>query len=50
MIPEGRYGQGWKRLKMEIHRANSSFRSVREVKECSKVSKGQSFAEVVGRS
>ena len=50
MIPEGHYGQGWERLTMEVHRANSSFRSVREVPECSKVSKRQSFAEVVGRS
>ena len=50
MIPKGRYGQGWECLTMEVHRANSSFHSMREVRECSKVSKRQSFAEVVGWS
>jgi hypothetical protein len=50
MIPKGRYGQGWERFMVEVRRANSSLRMVREVRECLKVSKRRSFAEVVGVS
>jgi hypothetical protein len=46
MIPEGRYGQGWDRLKLEVSRVNSSL-SVREKWKCKKVTVGRSYAEVV---
>jgi hypothetical protein len=46
MIPEGRHGQGWNRLKMEVNRVNSSL-GVREKWRYNKVTPGRSFAEVV---
>jgi hypothetical protein len=47
MIPEGRRGQGWARLKMEVSRANSSLGVAREKHECKKATVGRSYAEVV---
>lgn len=34
MVLEGRFGRGWDRLKVEVRRANSSLRVVRETQEC----------------
>jgi hypothetical protein len=47
MIPEGRRGQGWDRLKMEVSRANFSLGTAREKRECKKVTAGRSYAEVL---
>jgi hypothetical protein len=49
-IPEGRYGEGWERFLVELHRANSSLRGVRENPVCKKVAVKRSYAEVVGLS
>jgi hypothetical protein len=46
MIPEGRHGQGWSRLKMEVNSVNSAL-GVREKWRYNKVTPGRSFAEVV---
>jgi hypothetical protein len=46
MIPEGRYGEGWDRLKMEVSKANS-FLGVREKWRCNMVTAGKSYAEAV---
>jgi hypothetical protein len=47
MISEGRRGQGWDRLKMEVSRANFSLGTAREKRECKKVTAGRSYAGVV---
>jgi hypothetical protein len=46
MIPEGRHGQGWERLKSEVSRANSLL-SMGEKWKSKKVTLGRSYAEVV---
>jgi hypothetical protein len=46
MIPEGRYGEGWNRLKMEVSKANSSL-GVREKWRSNMVTAGKSYAEAV---
>jgi hypothetical protein len=46
MIPEGRYGEGWNRLKMEVSKANSSL-GVREKWRSNMVKAGKSYAEAV---
>jgi hypothetical protein len=46
MILEGRYGQGWERLKSEVSKANSSL-SVWEKWKCKKVMLGRSYIEIV---
>jgi hypothetical protein len=46
MIPEGRHGQGWNRLKLEVSRVNSSL-SVREKWKYNMVTVGRSYADVV---
>jgi hypothetical protein len=50
IIPEGRYGQGWERLKVHVSRANASLRVLRKVRESAMVTGRRSFAEVVGLS
>jgi hypothetical protein len=50
MILEGRFRQGWDCLKVEVSRANSSLRVVRETRECKKVTVRRSYAEVAGLS
>jgi hypothetical protein len=53
LIPEGRYGQGWKRLIFELKKARSTLwegRICRERKTEKVVAGGRSFAEVVGLS
>jgi hypothetical protein len=47
MISEGRRGQGWDRLKMEVSRANSSRGVAKEKREYKKATVGRSYAEVV---
>ena len=47
-IPEGRYGEGWDRLLVELRRANSSLRGVREYPVRKKMAVRRSFAEVLG--
>jgi hypothetical protein len=49
-IPEGRYGEGWDRFLVELCRANSSLRGVRENPVCKKVAVRRSYAEVAGLS
>jgi hypothetical protein len=49
-IPEGRCGEGWERFMVELRRANSSLRGVREVPACKKATARRSYAEVVGLS
>jgi hypothetical protein len=46
MIPEGRYGEGWNRLKMEVSKANSSL-GAREKWRSNMVMAGKSYAEAV---
>ena len=46
LIPEGRFGQGWKRFIGEIQQAYSSLGEVREIRK-DKEAKGRSFAEVM---
>jgi hypothetical protein len=50
IIPEGRYGQGWERLKVHVSRAFASLRVPRKVRESAMVTGRRSFAEVVGLS
>ena len=53
MVLEGQYGQGWEHFILEVCRANSSLRKVREVRECKKVkevTRMRSYAEVLGLS
>ena len=53
LVPERRYGQGWKRFISEVHRANSSLRGIQEARECKKdkeVTSRRSYAEVLGWS
>jgi hypothetical protein len=47
MVPEGRFGQGWDRFMVEVCRANSYLRAVREVCECMMVVDSRSYAKVV---
>ena len=49
-IPEGRYGEGWERFLVELRRANSALRGVRESPARKKVAVRRSYAEVVGLS
>jgi hypothetical protein len=51
LIPEGRYGQGWTKLVLELRIARSSLWKGREFKvsKTTQVDLGRSFAEVVGR-
>jgi hypothetical protein len=46
-IPEGRCGEGWDRFMVELRRANSSLRGVREDLVCKKATARRSYAEVV---
>jgi hypothetical protein len=46
MIPEGRHGQGWNRLKLEVSRVNSSL-GVREKWKYNTVTVGRSYADAV---
>jgi hypothetical protein len=50
IIPEGRYGQGWERLKVHVSRAFASLRVPRIIRESAMVTGRRSFAEVVGLS
>jgi hypothetical protein len=50
IIPEGRYGQGWERLKVHVSRAFASLRVPRITRESAMVTGRRSFAEVVGLS
>ena len=51
LIPEGRYGQGWKRFILEIYLANSSSLCEvrdREIRKDKEVKERRSYAEVMG--
>jgi hypothetical protein len=52
LIPEGRYGQGWSRLLMELRNARRTIWKDREFKESKAMQLviGRTYAEVVGRS
>jgi hypothetical protein len=50
MIPEGRFGQGWDCLKMEVKRANSSLNGDRGSRVFRKVTGEKSYAEVTGKN
>jgi hypothetical protein len=50
MIPEGRFGQGWDCLKMEVKRANSSLNGDRGSRVFRKVTEEKSYAEATGKN
>lgn len=44
MVLEGRFGQGWDRLMVEVCKANCSLQVMREVQGCEKVVDSRSYA------